>query len=105
MRIFCLRGRIFQYCLSSTATTDGSALRKWLTAPSHGGTADSYKTQGWWIPTIEWNEPYVDRVVEKESAMVLWIPSDPWIVGMDDAPGATGADAAAKDLSAVESDK
>ena len=93
--------------MSSTATTDGSALRKWFTAPGEGhrGTADSYKTQGWWIPTIEWNEPLIDRVVEKESAMMLWIPSDPWIVGMDKTPGAAGADAAAKDVSAVESDK
>ena len=80
--------------MSSTATTDGSALRKWFTAPSHGGAPDSDKTQGWWIPTIEWNEPYVDKFVEKESATMLWIPSDPWIVGMDETRGAAGVDAA-----------
>ena len=79
------------------------ALRKWFATPGHRA-ADSYKTQGWWIPTIEWNEPLIDRVVEKERAMMLWIPSDPWIVGMDVASGAAGADAA-KDISAIESDK
>ena len=36
--------------------------------------------------------------------MMLWIPSDPWFVGMDDARGAAGVDAA-KGISAVEPDK